>query len=149
MQEIIIVGSGFFSSILARKIAEELGEKVLIVEKRSHIAGNMYDEYDKHGILVQKYGLYFLNTNKFYIIDLLLKYAELFPHCTKLLSFLDGKYVRLPFNFQTVQQLVGAKKSETLLEKLCNSFIGRDRVPVLELVEHTDTDISKYGELVV
>ena len=147
MQDIIVVGCGFSGSILARKIAEELGKKVLVVEKRSHIAGNMYDEYDKHGILVQKYGPHFLNTNKFYIIDFLLKYAELFPHYTKLLSFLDGKYVRLPFNFQTVQQLVGAKKSEVLLKKLRKAFSGRDRVPVLELVNHTDSDISDYGNV--
>lgn len=65
MQDIIVVGSGFSGSILARKIAEELGEKVLVVEKRKHIAGNMYDEVDSRGILVQKYGPHFINTNKY------------------------------------------------------------------------------------
>lgn len=147
-ERIIIVGAGFSGSIIARKIAEELGKKVTVVERRNHIGGNAYDEYDeKTGILVQKYGPHFLNTNKYFIIEFLKKYAELFPHDTKLLSFIDGNYVRLPFNFKTVQQLIGAEKSEALLKKLRESFCGRDRVPILELVDHEDKDISEYGNL--
>ena len=95
----IVVGSGFSGSILARKIAEELNLPVTILEKRPHIGGNMYDEYDDHGILVQKYGPHFLNTNKYFIIKFLEKYGDLFSHNIKLLSFIDGKYFRLPFNF--------------------------------------------------
>lgn len=146
--KIIVVGSGFSGSILARCIAEELNEKVTIIERRSHIGGNAYDEFDeKTGILVQKYGPHFLNTNKYYIIKYLSQYTKLFPHYTKLLSYIDGKYVRLPFNFETLQQLIGAEKSEILLEKLRNEYNGRDRVPILELVEHKDNDISEYGNL--
>ena len=147
MEKIIVVGSGFSGSILARKIAEELKREVIILEKRSHIGGNMYDEYNELGILVQVYGPHFLNTNNFAVIKFLQQYGELFPHNTKLLSFIDGKYVRLPFNFTTVQQLVGAEHAEPLLAKLRQEFYGRDRVPVLELVEHSDNDISAYGTL--
>ncbi len=147
MKKIIVVGAGFSGSIIARKIADELNCSVTVVEKRSHIGGNAYDEYDENGILVQKYGPHFLNTNKYFVIKFLEQYAELFPHNTKLLSFIDGKYVRLPFNFQTVQELVGAEKSEKLLKKLREEFAGRDRVPVLELVNHSDIEICKYGNL--
>ena len=147
MDKIIVVGSGFSGSILARKIAEELNWEVIILEKRSHIGGNMYDEYDEWGILVQIYGPHFLNTNNYAVIKFLQQYGELFPHNTKLLSFIDDKYVRLPFNFTTVQQLVGAEQAEPLLAKLRQEFYGRDRVPVLELVEHQDEDISAYGTL--
>lgn len=147
MRRIIIVGSGFSGSILARKIAEETGQKVTIVEKRPHIGGNMYDSYDEHGILLQRYGPHFLNTDHYDIIAFLEQYTEFFPHDAKLLSFIDGNYVRLPFNFRTVQQLVGANQSQNLLAKLRGSFQGRDRVPILELVEHTDSDIRTYGVL--
>ena len=147
MEKIIVVGSGFSGSILARKIAEELGREVIVLEKRSHIGGNMYDEYDELGILVQIYGPHFLNTNNFAIIKFLQQYGEFFPHNAKLLSFIDGRYVRLPFNFTTVQQLIGAEQAEPLLAKLRQEFYGRDRVPVLELVEHSDKNISAYGKL--
>lgn len=53
--KIVIVGSGFSGSILARKIAEEMDRKVSVIERRNYIGGNAYDEYDEHGILVQKY----------------------------------------------------------------------------------------------
>ena len=147
MEKIIVVGSGFSGSILARKIAEELDREVIVLEKRSHIGGNMYDEYDELGILVQIYGPHFLNTNNFAIIKFLQQYGEFFPHNAKLLSFIDGRYVRLPFNFTTVQQLIGAEQAEPLLAKLRQAFYGRDRVPVLELVEHSDKNISAYGKL--
>lgn len=145
--KIIVVGSGFSGSIIARKIAEGMNRRVTVVERRSHIGGNAFDEYDENGILIQKYGPHFLNTNKYFIIKFLSQYTELFPHNTKLLSFIDGKYIRLPFNFETVQQLVGPENSERLLNKLRDTFMGRDRVPVLELVNHTDHDISEYGTL--
>lgn len=145
--KIIVVGSGFSGSIIARKIAEGMNRRVTVVERRSHIGGNAFDEYDENGILIQKYGPHFLNTNKYFIIKFLSQYTELFPHNTKLLSFIDGKYIRLPFNFETVQQLVGPENSEILLNKLRDTFMGRDRVPVLELVNHTDHDISEYGTL--
>lgn len=147
MGKIVVVGSGFSGSILARKIAEELDRKVLLLEKRDHIAGNMYDEYDERGILIQRYGPHFLNTNKYWIIRFLKQYAELFSHETKLLSFIDGNYVCLPFNFRTVQQLLGPENAEGLLQILRTEFHGRDRVPVLELVRHENADIRDYGTL--
>lgn len=147
MKKIIIVGSGFSGSVLARKIAEELDREVLIVEKRPHIAGNMYDEYDEHGILVQRYGPHFIFTDHFSVVEFLGQFGELFPYDAKLLSFIDGHYVRLPFNFETVKQLAGAKKATVLLPKLRESFRGRDRVPVSELVNHADPDVSSYGKL--
>lgn len=147
MGRIIVVGAGFSGAILARKIAEECGRKVEVVEKRPQIGGNMYDEYDANGILIQRYGPHFLNTNRYWIIEYLSQYAELFPHDTHLLSFIDGEYVQLPFNFRTLQQLVGAKKSESLLAKLRERFKGRDRVPIFELVDSDDEDIRAYGNL--
>lgn len=147
MYDVVVVGSGFSGSILARKIAEEQDKRVLVVEQRPHIAGNMYDEFDDYGILIQKYGPHFLNTNKYWIIKYLSKYSELYEHEVKLLSFIDGKYVRLPFNLKTLQQLVGAEKSEGLLSKLREEFVGRDRISIFELLENKDYEINSYGKL--
>jgi UDP-galactopyranose mutase len=143
----IVVGSGFSGAVLARKIAEELDIRTEVVEKRSHVGGNMYDEFDEHGILIQKYGPHFLNTDKYFIIEFLQQYTGLFQHCIKLLSYIDGKYVRLPFNFETVQQLIGAHNAELLLAKFRKEYHGRDRVPVLELINSNDRDISSYGKM--
>lgn len=145
--DIVVVGSGFSGSILARKLAEELDMKVLLLEQRGHIAGNMYDELDQYGILVQRYGPHLFSTDKYWIVEYLSQYGEMVEHETKILSFIDGQYVRLPFNFRTVQQLVTPKKAEPLLAKLRKEFSGRDRISVFELIEHKDNDLSAYGGL--
>lgn len=118
MHNIIVVGAGFSGSILARKLAEDQGKKVLLVEQRNHIAGNMYDEIDEYGILVQRYGPHLFSTDKYWIVEYLGQFAEMVVHETKILSFIDGAYVRLPFNFRTVQQLVTPKNAEPLLALL-------------------------------
>ena len=146
MKKVIVVGAGFSGAILARKIAEELGRDVLVVDRRGHIGGNAYDEYDSNGILIQKYGPHFFNTNKFWLVDYLSKYDELFRHDARLLTYIDGEYMQLPFNFRTAQQLIGDREAEPLLAALRKDFHGRDRVPVSELVNSSDPIVSKFGK---
>ena len=62
MYDYVVVGAGISGSIAARCFAEQ-GQKVLVVERRNHIAGNLYDETDESGILVQKYGPHIFHTN--------------------------------------------------------------------------------------
>ena len=147
MGKIIVVGTGFSGTVIARKIAEELDKEVLVLEKRNHIAGNMYDEYDEHGIMVQKYGPHVVVTDKWEIIKYLSQYAEMQKYTVKELSFLDGNYVRLPFNFESVQQIIGPEKAESLIRKLRIKFAGRDRVPIGELVKSEDDEIAGFSNL--
>jgi UDP-galactopyranose mutase len=56
MFDFLIVGAGFAGSVLAERLASQLGKRVLIIDKRPHIAGNMYDHHDDAGLLVHKYG---------------------------------------------------------------------------------------------
>ncbi|MBQ8614540.1 MAG: UDP-galactopyranose mutase [Ruminiclostridium sp.] len=147
MERIIVVGSGFSGSIIARMIAEKMNKKVIVVERRNHIGGNAYDEYDENGILIQRYGPHFINTDNYSVIEFLMQYSKLFRHDTKLLSYIDEQYVRLPFNFRTMQQLVGDKKSEYLLKQMRAEFAGRDRVAIFELLKSNDDAIREYGNL--
>jgi UDP-galactopyranose mutase len=144
-KRIIIVGSGFSGSVIARKIAEDLNRPVIVLEKRNHIAGNMFDETDEHGILVQKYGPHIICTNRWEIIEYLGRYSEMFRHTVKLLSFIDGDYVRLPFNFESIQQFLGGEKAEKLIADLRKEFCNRDRIPVLELVKSSNSSIAQFG----
>lgn len=147
MGKIVVVGTGFSGAILAREIAERLKRPVTVLEKRPHIAGNMYDEMDEHDILVQRYGPHVLVTDEWKVIEYLSRFSEMFPHTVKELSYMDGQYIRLPFNFESIQQMIGYKKAEVVINKLRKSFPGRDRVPVLELCDCEDKDISSYGNL--
>lgn len=147
MENIIVVGSGFSGTIIARELAEKLNKHVTIIEKRNHICGNMYDEYDEHGILIHKYGPHVVVTDRWDVIKYLKRFSDMYKHVVKELSFIDGNYVRLPYNFESVQQLIGEEKAEIVIAKLRKEFAGRDRVAVRELADCSDEDISYFGNL--
>lgn len=149
MKNIVVVGCGGSGAILARKIAEELNYPVKIVERRPHIAGNMYDEYDERGFLIQKYGPHHFYTSNYNIYRVFEQYAEFFPHYYKSKNYIDGKYVSMPFNFYTVQELIGREKASVLIPKLKKEYVGRERVPVIELTTNNDSDISNYGKMLI
>jgi len=144
---ILIVGSGFSGSILARKIVEDFDCNVTLIEKRANVGGNMADFYDENGILIQKYGPHFINTNNYWIIDYLKKFSPLIPYDCSLLTFIDGKYMQLPFNFTTLKQLVGYENSEILLKDFRDEFKGKDRVTMFELLSSTNERISSFASL--
>ena len=76
MYDYIVVGARSCGSVVARKLAEELDKKVLILEKREQIAGNMYDYKDENGIMVQKYGPHTFVTDKPEIVDYISQYGN-------------------------------------------------------------------------
>ncbi len=147
-EEIIIVGCGPSGSILARSIAEELDMKVKLVERRPHIAGNMYDETDSHGFLIQKYGPHHFYTSDYRIFRVFERFGDFFPHYCKSSNFIDGRYVPMPFNFHTLQALVGRERAAVLIPKLRSAY-GSSRVPVIDLTENPDPDIAEYGRLLI
>jgi UDP-galactopyranose mutase len=63
MFDYLIVGAGFAGSVLAERLASQANKKVLILDKRDHIAGNAYDYYNNDGILIHKYGPHIFHTN--------------------------------------------------------------------------------------
>ncbi|MDR1533430.1 MAG: UDP-galactopyranose mutase [Clostridiales bacterium] len=145
--KIIVVGAGFSGSILAREIAEHLDRRVEIIEKRSHIGGNMYDSRDAYGVLIQRYGPHFLNTNKWELFEYLMRFAEFFPHAVNGKSMIDGKYVTFPYNFMTVREIMGEYKAQKIYSKLRSDYQGYDRITLLKLLENSDDDVSEFANI--
>jgi UDP-galactopyranose mutase len=114
MFDYLVVGAGYAGSVLAERLANALGKKVLVVEKRSHIAGNAYDYYDEHGILVHKYGPHIFHTNSADIFRYLSRFTEFRPYEHRVLASVDGQLVPIPINLDTVNRLYGT--SMTALE---------------------------------
>jgi len=61
--DLLVVGAGFAGSIIAERAASQLDKKVLVVERRPHIAGNAYDYLDEHGVRISQYGGHIFHTN--------------------------------------------------------------------------------------
>ena len=65
---ILIVGAGLYGAVLARALAEK-GHHIHIIEQRDHIAGNCFDEINKYGIRVHRYGPHIFHTANEFVID--------------------------------------------------------------------------------
>ncbi|WP_228400597.1 UDP-galactopyranose mutase [Chryseobacterium taihuense] len=106
MYDFLIIGCGFAGSVLAERLADE-GKKILIVDKRNHIAGNAYDYYNKEGILIHKYGPHIFHTNSEDVFKYLSKFTEWRPYEHRVLGSVDGQLVPIPINLTTINKLYG------------------------------------------
>ncbi|HET7541972.1 MAG TPA: UDP-galactopyranose mutase [Polyangiaceae bacterium] len=103
----LIVGAGFAGSVLAERLANDADKKVLIIDKRPHVAGNAYDHYDDSGILVHRYGPHIFHTNSRDIFDYLGRFTEWRPYQHRVLASVDGQLVPIPINLDTINKLYG------------------------------------------
>jgi len=134
----LIVGAGFTGSVLAERIATQLGQKVLIVEQRDHIAGNAYDYYDEQGVLVHQYGAHIFHTNAKYIWDYLAQFTEWRSYYHHVLAVVDGKQVPLPFNLNSLYALFPPSYADKLAQQLIEKYGFNVKVPILKLRDSSD-----------
>lgn len=105
----LIVGAGFAGATLAERIATQRNEKVLVVDRRPHIAGNAYDRYNDDGLLIHEYGPHIFHTNSAAIFAHLSQFTEWRPYEHRVLGMVDGMEVPIPINLDTVNKLYGLK----------------------------------------
>ena len=144
----LIVGAGLSGATLAERIASQRGESVLIVEKRDHIAGNAYDEYNEFGILEHKYGPHIFHTNSTDIWQYLSQFTEWRPYFHKVLASIDGQLVPVPFNFNSLDKIFPQKLAERYTEKLVSHYGFGSRVPILKMRETNDEDLRNLADFV-
>lgn len=117
--DIIIIGAGISGATLAERYAKK-GKKVLVLEKRDHIAGNCYDYYNDDGILVSKYGAHLFHTNFEDVWKYVNKFSKWYKYEHKVLAKVDEQLVPVPVNITTVNKLFGLsiKNEEEMREWL-------------------------------
>ncbi len=130
MYDYIIVGAGFAGSVMAERIATQLNKKVLVIEKRPHIGGNAYDEYDKYGILIHKYGPHIFHTNSKKVFDYLSQFTEWRFYEHKVLAKLGDEFYPIPINRITLNKLYNLNlESESDVENYLKG-IKQKRKPI-------------------
>jgi len=107
MFDYLIVGAGFAGSVLAERLANGSGKKVLVCDKRPHIAGNAYDFYNDEGILIHKYGPHIFHTNSADVFQYLGRFTEWREYQHRVLASVDGMLVPIPINLDTINKLYG------------------------------------------
>jgi UDP-galactopyranose mutase len=141
MFDYLIVGAGFAGSVLAERLASEGNKKVLIIDKRDHIAGNAYDFYNNDGILIHKYGPHIFHTNSKEVFEYLGQFTPWRPYEHKVLGSVDGQLVPIPINLNTINQLYGLNLNSSEVE----DFFASRAEKVAGVKTSEDVVVSKVG----
>ena len=103
----LVVGAGFAGSVLAERLAAGSGKRVLVIDKRRHIAGNAYDHEDDAGILIHRYGPHIFHTNSDEVFAYLSRFTGWRPYEHRVLANVRGRLVPMPINRTTLNDLYG------------------------------------------
>ncbi|HCL5789927.1 TPA: UDP-galactopyranose mutase [Escherichia coli] len=120
----IIVGAGLFGATFAYE-AKKKGKKCLVIDKRSHIAGNIYTE-EVNGINVHKYGAHIFHTNDKFIWDYVQQFAEFNRYTNSPIAKFENEIYNLPFNMNTFNKLWGVVTPEQAEEKIAEQVINEN-----------------------
>lgn len=141
MYDYLVVGAGLFGSIFAYEV-EKRGKKVLVIDKRNHVGGNVYTE-NIDGINVHKYGAHIFHTSNKEVWDYIQQFAEFNRYTNSPVARYKDELYNLPFNMNTFNKMWGVKTpSEAVaiieehkkeikgepknLEEQAISLVGRD-----------------------
>jgi len=103
--DVCVIGAGLSGSVLAERHASQ-NRSVLVLEKRNHIGGNVYDYIDREtGIRVSKYGVHLFHTQSKRVWDHMQKFSHWTPWEHRVLAVVDGKHVPVPVNIDSVNAL--------------------------------------------
>lgn len=138
----IIVGAGLSGLTIAEKIANELNERVLIIEKRSHIGGNCYDYYNEDGILIHKYGPHIFHTNSKEVWNYLSNFTQWYYYQHRVLSYIDGQLIPMPITTETINKLYNLNLSNFEVEE----FLNKQALQIDEINSSEDVVLSKAGK---
>lgn len=116
MYDYLIVGAGLFGAVFARQM-KNAGKRCLVIEKRDHIAGNIYTE-KQNEINVHKYGAHIFHTNDKEVWDYVNSYATFNRYTNSPVAYYQGELYNLPFNMNTFHQMWGVITPEEAQKKI-------------------------------
>lgn len=138
--EVLVVGAGFAGSVTAERLASA-GHKVLVIDRRPHIAGNAYDELDAGGVLVHRYGPHIFHTQSDHVVAYLSRFTDWHPYEHRVLSSVNGELYPVPINRTTINRFFGL----TLEEREVPAFLDSIRESFDQIRNSEDLVLSRVG----
>ena len=138
----MVVGAGFAGAVMAERLAADGGKKVLVVDRRPHVGGNAFDEYDANGVLIHRYGPHIFHTNSEEIFDYLSRFTKWRPYEHRVLAAVDDMLVPMPINRTTLNMLYGL---DLKTEDEAAAFLAAQAEPVSVVRTSEDVVISAVG----
>ncbi|MGY4708088.1 UDP-galactopyranose mutase [Mycolicibacterium sp. CBM1] len=106
--DLFVVGSGFFGLTIAERVATQLGKRVLVIERRSHIGGNAYSEPEPQtGIEIHKYGAHLFHTSNKRVWDYVRQFTEFTGYQHRVFAMHNGQAYQFPMGLGLVAQFFG------------------------------------------
>lgn len=143
MYDYLIVGSGLYGAIVAREL-KNAGYKVLIIEKRNHITGNVYTE-KRDNINVHVYGAHIFHTSDEKVWNYVNKYAKFNDFINSPLAYYKGEYYHMPFNMNTFHEIWGVNTAEEAKAKIEEE---KAKVNIKEITNLEEQAISLVGRTI-
>jgi len=138
--DFLIVGAGYAGAVCARQLADA-GKKVLVVDKRSHIGGNAYDEKDKNGVLIHPYGPHIFHTNSKKVFEYLSRFTNWRFYEHRVLAKEKGQFYPIPINRLTINKVFGLNLKEDEVE----AFLDTKRIPKAGVKTSEDVVLNSVG----
>ena len=114
--KVLVVGAGLYGAVFAREVAER-GNKVEVIEKRDHIAGNIYTK-EVDGIQVHEYGAHIFHTSNKKVWDYVQQFAEFNRYTNSPVANYKGQMYNLPFNMNTFYEMWSVRTPQEALAKI-------------------------------
>jgi UDP-galactopyranose mutase len=143
----LIVGAGLTGSVVAERIASQLGRRVLVIDRRGHVGGNAYDELDAAGVLVHRYGPHIFHTNSERIWTYLSRFTAWRPYQHRVVASIEGKLVPVPFNLTSLFLLL-PDRARRLADLLASTYGHGARVPILDLRNSSNRHLRWLAEYI-
>ena len=126
--DFVIAGAGIFGATVAERLSAA-GKKVLVVEKREHLAGNIYSYTDPEtGIEVHKYGSHIFHTESDEVWDYLTQFCEFNDYVHTVNTRHNGKLYPMPINLDTINLLYGTDMDAEEAEKFVASEAAKEKI---------------------
>ena len=144
----LVIGAGISGATIARLIAENLNEKVIVADIKGHIGGNCYDYRDENGIMIHKYGTHIFHTNNDAVWQFLSRFTKFNTYMHEVVALVDGIKASIPFNFNTLYQVFPTSLAKRLEEKLLSKYTYNTKVPILDFIQQDDADLIFLGQYI-
>jgi len=139
--DVTVCGAGFAGAIMAERLAGA-GQRVLVVDRRPHVAGNAYDHRDAAGILIHQYGPHIFHTNSDDVVDYLSRFTAWRPYQHRVLAQVGEQRVPMPINRTTLNALYGL---DLRTDAEAEAFLKAKAEPVDDIRTSRDVVVNAIG----
>jgi UDP-galactopyranose mutase len=127
----IVVGAGFYGSVIAERIAADLGAKVLIIDKRDHIGGNCFSRTDEEtGIEYHEYGTHIFHTSNEKVWSYINRFTDFNNYLHQVLITYQNKIYQMPINLSTINAFYQTNLKPFELEEMLRKEIAKEKIAI-------------------